>query len=93
MKNLLIFSRFLILSIFLTTSYSAHSQCAMCRSTVESNAKVEVSNRAESLNTGILYLMIIPYILFGVLAYFWYKNSKAAKAEREKIDEVLRKAI
>lgn len=93
MKNLWQFSKLFFVIIALTISFSASSQCAMCRSTVESNAKIEVTNRAESLNTGILYLMVIPYILFGVLAYLWYKNSKKAKVEREKIDEVLRKAM
>lgn len=85
--------RTILFCFLISVSYSGYSQCAMCRSTVESNAKIEVSNRAQSLNSGILYLMIIPYLLFGTLAYFWYKNSKKAKEEREKIDSVLRKAI
>ncbi|TAF77425.1 MAG: hypothetical protein EAZ53_02660 [Bacteroidetes bacterium] len=93
MKKSILFIRYLFFIFILMCSYSAQSQCAMCRSTVESNAKVEVTNRAESLNTGILYLMIIPYLLFATLAYFWYKNSKKARLERQKIDDVLKKAI
>jgi hypothetical protein len=69
------------------------AQCAMCKSTVESNQTIEVTNRAQGLNTGILYLMIIPYILFAVIGYLWYTNSKKQKAEREKINEVLKRAI
>lgn len=93
MKILRFISKYFVLVGLICITFLAHSQCAMCRSTVESNAKIEVTNRAESLNTGILYLMIIPYLLFGTLAYFWYKNSKNARAEREKIDKVLKKVI
>jgi hypothetical protein len=28
------------------------------------------------LNFGILYLFITPYLLFGIIAYFWYRASK-----------------
>lgn len=72
------------------------AQCAMCKSSIESNQKEQVlhaKSRAEGLNTGILYLMVLPYLIFGVLGFFWYKNSKKERAEREKIDAILQKSI
>lgn len=52
------------------------AQCAMCRATVEASIVDGQTTIASGLNTGILYLLIMPYLLIGTIAYFWYKNSK-----------------
>lgn len=52
------------------------AQCAMCRATVESNSKTQDQSIGKGLNTGIIYLMTIPYIAIGVVGYLWYRNSK-----------------
>ena len=44
-------------------------QCAMCRAVLESGAD---QRTAESLNDGIVYLMVIPYILGALTLYFLY---------------------
>lgn len=49
---------------------SSTAQCAMCRAVLESEAGQET---AKGVNNGIIYLMIIPYILIGGLAFFSYK--------------------
>lgn len=51
------------------------AQCAMCKAVVESGNASE----AEGLNTGILYLMVFPYLLVGVLFYFIIKNKRKNK--------------
>lgn len=51
------------------------AQCAMCRAVVESGNVSE----AEGLNSGILYLMIFPYVLVGVLLYFLIKRKNKSK--------------
>lgn len=51
------------------------AQCAMCKAVVESGDLSE----AEGLNSGILYLMVFPYILVGTLLYFIIKNRKKNK--------------
>jgi len=53
--------------IFLQTN----AQCAMCRAVLESE---EGQSTAKSINNGIVYLMIIPYILIGGLAFFIYRK-------------------
>jgi heme/copper-type cytochrome/quinol oxidase subunit 2 len=59
-----------VLSIlFLLFLQMANAQCAMCRAVVESGSPSE----AEGLNSGILYLMIFPYILIGTLFFFMIK--------------------
>jgi len=43
----------------------------MCRAVLETGANAET---AKSLNDGIVYLMVIPYILVGVVGYVAYKQ-------------------
>lgn len=65
-------SLFIILfSLFF--SLSANAQCAMCRAALagESN-KV----KAEAVNDGIVYLMVIPYLLVGGIGYYIYRMRK-----------------
>ena len=39
-------------------------QCSMCRAVLETGADAET---AKSLNDGIVYLMIVPYLLIGII--------------------------
>ncbi len=59
----------LLPSIFMTLMRQA--QCAMCRATAE-QASADNNGIAEGLNTGIVYLMFLPYLLFliGGLVFF-----------------------
>ena len=58
--------------------FDAAAQCAMCKATLEANA-ANSSKYGVGLNTGILYLMCIPYIAASVLGYLWYRNAKLKK--------------
>jgi hypothetical protein len=40
----------------------------MCKKSAEDGG------RAGGINLGIVYLGIIPYILFSIIAFVWYKN-------------------
>jgi|TARA_B100001939_G_C16936209_1_gene616107 hypothetical protein len=46
-------------------------QCSMCRAVLETGADAET---AKSLNDGIVYLMIVPYLLIGIIGYIVYKQ-------------------
>lgn len=86
---------FFIISSFVG-SYTTSAQCAMCKGTVVSNQKEETGKalkKAKGLNAGILYLMVLPYIIGSVIAYMWYQNSKKEKAEKAKIEAALDKAF
>ncbi len=61
-------------------SFPADAQCAMCRAVLESE---EGQETAKGINNGIVYLMIIPYILIGVVGYFIYRNKKNATTAEE----------
>jgi hypothetical protein len=58
------------------------AQCAMCRTQLENNFSNGNPGIASGINTGILYLLIMPYIAVLLLGYFWYKSSKKARNER-----------
>jgi len=60
------------LSIFILISQLANSQCAMCKAVVE-NGDHKI---AEGINSGIIYLMIFPYLFLAIGIYFLYKRHK-----------------
>ena len=55
------------------------AQCAMCRSTLENNYSNGNPGIAAGINTGILYLLSMPYLAVIVIGYLWYKSSKNAQ--------------
>jgi len=59
------------------------AQCAMCKASVETNVNEDGIGFAAKLNTGILYLFVMPYLLAMVIGYFWYKKSRE---QRHKIE-------
>ena len=75
MKILLLKKLFfsLFLFAFFILSEVAHAQCAICKASVQS-ADGDVLE--SGFNSGILYLMIIPYLAIGGIAFFWYRTAK-----------------
>ena len=56
--------------------FLSYSQCSMCRAVAESSQK-HGSSIADSLNSGILYLMSFPYILLlSALIYLYFREPK-----------------
>jgi hypothetical protein len=70
------------LIVFLLFQLDGVAQCAMCRTTVESTISNGRSNIATGLNTGILYLLAAPYLLVGVIAWMWFRQSKKEQLAR-----------
>ncbi len=66
---------FILVLAILTVSQSM-AQCAMCRTTVENNVSAGDTSLASGLNVGIMYLFFAPYVIVGVIAFFWYRNSR-----------------
>jgi hypothetical protein len=60
--------RFLILVCLLIFSLPELSaQCAMCKQAAESSLKSNPGSMARSLNSGILYLMAVPYLMIAFI--------------------------
>lgn len=71
--------RIAIFLVFLPTSaQSIFAQCAMCRTTIENNYSNGNPGIAAGINTGILYLLSMPYLAIIIITYLWYKSSKNA---------------
>lgn len=54
-------------------SFSSYGQCAMCRAALGGEGN---NAQAAAVNDGIVYLMIVPYILVGALGIYVYKMRK-----------------
>ncbi|QSW90602.1 MULTISPECIES: hypothetical protein [Flavobacterium] len=59
---------------------SSNAQCAMCRAALAGDSNVK---KAEAVNDGIVFLMVIPYLLVAIIGFLIYKmyRSKTKKAE------------
>ena len=59
--------------LLFSIDHAAEAQCAMCGSTVNTAAN-EGSNKTNDLNTGILYMLAVPYIAVMGIGFLWYKK-------------------
>ena len=68
---------YILFSIFF--SLTANAQCAMCRAALAGDSNTK---KAEAVNDGIVYLMVIPYLLVGIIGVLIYRmyQSKKKKA-------------
>lgn len=67
---------FILFSLF--TFFNTNAQCAMCRAVLESE---DGQATAKGVNDGIVYLMVIPYVLVaGMGAVMYTKFNKKKKA-------------
>lgn len=65
-------ARMRIIVLFLFVSQLSFSQCAMCKAVVENGD----SDMAKGVNSGIIYLMIFPYLFLALGVYFLVKRYK-----------------
>jgi len=65
----------LIIIVTLFVTNTADAQCAMCKAAVESG------NESNGLNKGILYLLLMPYIIVMSMIFMWWRNKKRTDNE------------
>ena len=63
---------FFFLACFLF-SLNSQAQCSMCRAALTSEGN---KTKAAAVNNGIVYLMVIPYLLVGGIGYAVYRMRK-----------------
>lgn len=79
MKRFVLAIIFTISVVF--SSNTAKAQCAMCSANAEMGVK-NGNTQGKGLNTGILYLLAIPYLLITGVGVLWYVNyRKKAKVQ------------
>lgn len=59
---------------------SSNAQCAMCRAALAGDSNVK---KAEAVNNGIVYLMVIPYLLVAIIGYLIYRMYQSKKKKVE----------
>ena len=74
MKKLIVILLFFLMAGFFTQPVAA--QCSLCTKTAQQLGE----KPAQGLNSGILYLMFMPFILVGFIGYRWWKNNKEFEA-------------
>lgn len=72
LKNIILFLLILMFSL------KAEAQCAMCRAALENS---DSGIKPEAVNDGIVYLMIFPYLLVGLVGYAIYRLRKKKLAK------------
>ena len=63
----------ILIILILFVIIDVEAQCAMCRAVLESEDGMKT---AEGINNGIVYLMLIPYILIGGIGLVIYRKLK-----------------
>jgi hypothetical protein len=62
---------YILCSLFF--SFSSYAQCAMCRAALAGEGN---KTQAQAVNDGIVYLMVIPYVLVAGIGYAVYRMKK-----------------
>jgi len=77
-KLLKIISHVMLLILLLTGSnFDSLAQCPMCKTTVEANQKDGGKGLGKGLNSGILYLLSMPFIAVGsISAVYIYRKRR-----------------
>ncbi len=70
------------LAIIALTTWSlsaAWAQCAMCKAAAESNVKDPTTQVASGINDGVIYLLVMPYLVVAGGAAIWYLRFREKK--------------
>lgn len=63
-----------LLILFLSGSLAAaQAQCSVCTKTAQQLGE----KPAKGLNSGIIYLMLVPFSILGTIGYRWWKRNGA----------------
>ncbi len=72
------FKSFAILAMMMLMPMLGQAQCAMCRAALQSGGDTA---QAQAVNDGIVYLMVIPYILIAAIGFYVYKSRQKKKRQ------------
>ncbi len=59
----------------LLLAIDVQAQCPMCRMSAESNLS-NGGTAGQGLNTGILYMLALPYLIVATMGYLWWRNRR-----------------
>lgn len=70
--------------VFIVATPEVLAQCPMCRMSAESNLQ-NGGTMGQGLNTGILYMLAMPYLLVGAIGYWWWRNRRKSSVEADEL--------
>jgi len=71
----------LLLAVNLLLSFNlAYAQCAMCKQNVTNSE--EGIQLASGLNDGIIYLLVVPYLIFAGFAVVLYVSARKQRMKK-----------
>lgn len=76
------FKQIVLTLVLLIFSAGANAQCAMCRAALASS---DGNIKAQAVNDGIVYLMIFPYLLVGLVGFAIYRMRKKMKDKKTEV--------
>ena len=65
------------LQIMLVSQFTANAQCSLCTKTAQQMGE----KPAQGMNSGILYLMMMPFAIVCFIGFRWWKQNKAAEEQ------------
>jgi hypothetical protein len=65
--------KLILLLIIFIVNVQSFAQCSMCTKTASQLGE----KPAQGLNSGILYLMMMPFVIVGFIAWRWWRANKA----------------
>lgn len=68
--------------VLVSSNETALAQCAACKANMESanSDPRNTKNVGRGINNGILYLLAVPYLAGGIIAFAWYRQRKRTQA-------------
>lgn len=70
--------RILLSTIFIIGVYfNGFAQCATCKAAAETSLENGESSIANGINVGVLYMLSILFIIFGLFVFLMWKHRKA----------------
>ncbi len=73
--------KLLVLTALIFMYQFAMAQCSVCTKTAQQLGE----KPAKALNNAIVYLMMAPFAIVGVIAYRWWRNNKAIEKEAAEV--------
>ncbi|MEO6722425.1 MAG: hypothetical protein ABIN67_18800 [Ferruginibacter sp.] len=70
---------FLVMQCSFFLGLDASAQCSLCTKTAQQLGE----KPAQGLNSGILYLMAMPFVIVGFIGFRWWKNNKEVEASEQ----------
>jgi len=69
----------LALFVLLISTNAVNAQCSLCTKTAQQLGE----KPAQGMNSGILYLMMMPFAIVGFIGFRWYKNNKEVEEQEQ----------